>query len=489
IEDCYKRGQPVLVGTVSIERSELISRHLSKFGIPHKVLNAKHHEKEAEIVAQAGRKGSVTIATNMAGRGTDIVLGGNPEGLARQKRLDEATPEYADELAKLKSQCEKEKQEVIAAGGLCIIGTERHESRRIDNQLRGRSGRQGDPGLSRFYLSLEDNLMRIFNGERIQRIMNTLRVPEDEPIEAPMVTRAIEGAQRKVEGHNFDIRKHLLEYDDVMNKQRTTIYSLRREVLQGVAVEEIVLDMMASITSDMLDMYAAEDVKSQDWDLEGLRKAIHQQFGAEFDPASLGNTLSSETLTEAVKKAVKGVYERQKQTLGPLTPEVQKMILLQTIDTLWKEHLFRMDHLKEGINLRAYAQKDPLIEYKKEAFNAFAEMDHNIKAQTVEKFLKIQLVAHEHPEGQLGHDEHEVPGEIERDEVLEEKRQALEALAPKPQRQRMTLSHPSVNGPTGPAPKAAEPVRKTETVGRNDPCPCGSGKKYKKCHGANAELP
>ncbi|MEQ1877454.1 MAG: preprotein translocase subunit SecA, partial [Bdellovibrionia bacterium] len=388
IKERNLKGQPVLVGTVSIEKSEHLSQFLKRTGVPHHVLNAKHHEREAEIVAQAGRKGSVTIATNMAGRGTDIVLGGNPEGLARQKHLEESAADYAIEFAKIKALCEAEKQEVIAAGGLCIIGTERHESRRIDNQLRGRSGRQGDPGASRFYLSLEDNLMRIFNGERIQKIMNTLRVPEDEPIEAPMVTRAIEGAQRKVEGHNFDIRKHLLEYDDVMNKQRTTIYGLRREVLDGQAIEEIVLDMMAAVTSEMLDAFANEEVKKDDWNLEGLQTALLQQFGAHIEFKDHRQNMTPESITDSVKTAVKGAYEKQKQALGSLVPDVQKMILLQTIDTLWKEHLLRVDHLKEGINLRAYAQKDPLIEYKKEAFSAFSELDHLIKTQTLEKFLK-----------------------------------------------------------------------------------------------------
>jgi preprotein translocase subunit SecA len=459
-------GQPVLVGTVSIEKSEKLSTFLKRTGVPHNVLNAKHHEREAEIVAQAGRKGSVTIATNMAGRGTDIVLGGNPEGLIKHKHLDEESEEYKQELAKSKSLCEKEKQEVISAGGLCIIGTERHESRRIDNQLRGRSGRQGDPGESKFYLSLEDNLMRIFNGERIQKIMNTLRVPEDEPIEAPMVTRAIEGAQRKVEGHNFDMRKHLLEYDDVMNKQRKTIYGLRREVLEGKTVEDVFLDMMGAVTSEILETYASEDVKKDEWNIEGLNTAIHAQFGANLDVDGLQANLTAEKVTEAVKNAVQGAYSKQTQTLGPLVPQVQKMILLQTIDHLWKDHLLRIDQLKEGINLRAYAQKDPLIEYKKEAFNAFAEMDHAVKAQTVEKFLKIQLVA------QDGRN-HINLDEIDESERVDEQRQALEALQPRPQRMQMTLNNPQA-GPQ--AQKTIAPIRKGEQVGRNDPCPClGAG--------------
>jgi len=481
IKERNLKNQPVLVGTVSIEKSERLSNFLKRSGVPHDVLNAKHHEREAEIVAQAGRKGTVTIATNMAGRGTDIVLGGNPESMARRKVKDEESEEYQKELAHFKTLCEAEKQEVLAAGGLYIVGTERHESRRIDNQLRGRSGRQGDPGETRFYLSLEDNLMRIFNGERIQKIMTMLNVPEDEPIEAPMVTRAIEGAQRKVEGHHFDVRKHLLEYDDVMNTQRNTIYGLRREVLDGVKVEEIIREMLGDVTSGILDNFASESVKKEEWDLDGLHTALMQQFGVDlrFEGALSKNEITPEKLVEAVRESVKAVFERQRQHLGPLFAQVQKMILLQTIDTRWKEHLLRIDHLKEGINLRAYAQKDPLVEYKKEAFKAFAEMDHLVKSESLEKILKIQLVPQsgQHPNNQG------LPPELnENEEALE---QEIVDLAPKPQRQRMSFSHPAADGfnSNGPS-KSQEPKRREEKVGRNDPCPCGSGKKYKKCHGA-----
>ena len=443
IKERVNKGQPVLVGTVSIEKSELLSRHLSKYGIPHKVLNAKHHEKEAEIVAQAGRKGAVTIATNMAGRGTDIVLGGNPEFMAKQVNPDPESEEYKQALEKFRAQCEAEKQEVIAAGGLYIIGTERHESRRIDNQLRGRSGRQGDPGESRFYLSLDDDLMRKFNGERIQKIMNTLNVPDDEPITARMVTRSIESAQRRVEGHNFDIRKHLLEYDDVMNKQRQVIYGLRRDVLQGDNLDEIIRDMLGEVTSQILDTYADERQRREDWNFEGLKVALNQQFGVsiEFTPEEL-RTLTSDDLTEKVKEAVSQAFERQKAHLGPFLHQVQKMLLLQSIDHRWKEHLQRIDQLREWINLRAYAQKDPLIEYKQEAFRLFEEMNYFIKSDTLEKLFKIQLVVNAPSEMHAdamaaGDDEapmngHHAPAPVEAEEQLE-------ALKPK-QRQRLVFS-------------------------------------------------
>ncbi|MBS1969301.1 MAG: preprotein translocase subunit SecA [Bdellovibrionales bacterium] len=387
------KGQPILVGTVSIEKSEALSAALKREGIRHDVLNAKAHEREAEIVAQAGRKNAVTIATNMAGRGTDIMLGGNAEVMAKKAVDDETSPEYAEALEKFKKQCAEERKEVVAAGGLYIIGTERHESRRIDNQLRGRSGRQGDPGESRFYLSLEDTLMRIFNGERIQKIMSMLNIPEDEPITAKMVTNAIEGAQRKVEGHQFDIRKHLIDYDDVMNKQRTVIYRMRRQVLDGQDVERTILDFLGDITSGLLDTHIPEMGKKEEWNLEALNTALSQQFGIRLDFGSVA--ANSEAITDTVSKAVKEVYERQKASMGPFFPQVQKMILLQSIDNHWKEHLQVIDKLKEGINLRGYASKDPLIEYKKEAFNAFENLNNIIKGDVIEKLMKVQLVAQE----------------------------------------------------------------------------------------------
>lgn len=385
-----EKGQPVLVGTVSIEKSEMLSQALKKSGVPHDVLNAKHHSREAEIIAQAGRKGAVTIATNMAGRGTDIVLGGNPEVMAKQIITDETSEEFKKAVEKFKVQCEKEKQDVITAGGLYIIGTERHESRRIDNQLRGRAGRQGDPGESRFYLSLEDNLMRIFNGERIQKIMDTLNVPEDEPITAGMVSRAIEGAQRKVEAHNFDIRKHLLDYDNVMNQQRLAIYGMRKDILEGNNLERTVLDMMGDVSSSVLDQFVPQDVKPDLWDLKGLNTALQQQFGIHNDFTE--KTWTQEGITEFVGKEVKNIFDDQKNKLAQFFEQVEKMILLQTIDQRWKEHLQLIDHLKEGIGLRGYAQKDPLIEYKKEAFLAFENLNHVIKTESIEKLFKIQLV-------------------------------------------------------------------------------------------------
>jgi preprotein translocase subunit SecA len=393
VKERSAKGQPILVGTVSIEKSEALSNALKREGIRHDVLNAKAHEREAEIVAQAGRKGAVTIATNMAGRGTDIVLGGNAEVMAKKTVEDESTPEFQEALAKFKKVTEEERNDVVAAGGLYIIGTERHESRRIDNQLRGRSGRQGDPGESRFYLSLEDTLMRIFNGERIQKIMGMLNIPEDEPITAKMVTNAIEGAQRKVEGHQFDIRKHLIDYDDVMNKQRTVIYRMRRQVLEGNDVERTILDFLGDITSGLLDTHVPEMGKKEDWNLEAMNTALSQQFGVRLDLGAIPN--NSEALTAAVSNAVKEAYERQKSAMGPFFPQVQKMVLLQSIDHHWKEHLQIIDKLKEGINLRGYASKDPLIEYKKEAFNAFETLNSVIKGDVIEKIFKVQLVAQE----------------------------------------------------------------------------------------------
>ncbi len=395
IRERHEKGQPVLVGTVSIEKSERLSRLLKSEGLTHNVLNAKHHEREAEIVAQAGRYAGVTIATNMAGRGTDILLGGNPEFLARSEAGPDASDERIHEMAKkYKDQCEADKKKVIEAGGLYIMGTERHDSRRIDNQLRGRAGRQGDPGASQFYLSLEDNLMRIFNGERIQKIMTTLKVPEDEPITAGMVSRAIEGAQRKVEGHNFDIRKHLIEYDDVMNQQRTAIYSLRRQILAGEGIERKLLDMLSDVTSSVLDQFIPEGSRREDWNLAGLVLAAQRHFGLPLTEDEL-RTKDLEQITQLLTDGVKVIYDRQKVEIGNFFDQMGRMLMLQTIDQRWKEHLERIDRLKEGIHLRAHAQKDPLIEYKKEAFNAFQEMNLWIFEETVEKLLKIKLVSEE----------------------------------------------------------------------------------------------
>lgn len=461
IAERQKNGQPILVGTVSIEKSELLSRFLQRDGIPHKVLNAKHHEKEAEIVAQAGRKGSVTIATNMAGRGTDIVLGGNAEFMAKQIVSDIASDEYKQAIERFKAQCEKEKEAVIAAGGLYIIGTERHESRRIDNQLRGRSGRQGDPGESRFYLGLDDDLMRKFNGERVSRIMDRLNIPEDEPITARMVSRSIEGAQRKVEGHNFDIRKHLLDYDDVMNKQRTAIYGLRREVLQGERLDEIVREMLGDTVSVMLDGYIEENSRKENWNLEGLQVALRQQFGVDValtgPEADSAVNSTADSVISRVRDTIKVALDFQRSHLGPYFPQIEKMILLQEIDQHWKEHLQRMDQMREWIGLRGYAQKDPLIEYKQEAFRMFEEMNGLVRSAALEKIFKIQLVLNREENGEAPQQELDggparggpargAPAQGGRSAGLpnDEDEDPLESLRPKaPQKTRLTFGPPS----------------------------------------------
>ncbi len=391
IKGRHEKGQPVLIGTASIEKSELLSEALKKEKVRHDVLNAKAHEREAEIVAQAGRKGTITIATNMAGRGTDIVLGGNSEAMAKKQTGVEEGPEFEAAVQQFKIQCEAEKAQVLEAGGLYIVGTERHESRRIDNQLRGRSGRQGDPGESKFYLSLEDSLMRIFNGEMIQKIMDRLNVPDDEPIVAGMVSRSIEGAQRKVEGHSFDIRKHLLDYDNVMNQQRTIIYGMRKQIMEGKDVERTVLDFLGDVTSNILDAHVPNDNKKETFNLDGLNTALSQQFGIKIDFESFPR-LDAEVITGAVGKAVKDIYDHQRKNLGQFYDQIQKMVLLQGIDQRWKEHLARIDRLKEGIGLRGYSGKDPVIEYKKEAFNAFNILNQTIRADTIEKLLKVQIV-------------------------------------------------------------------------------------------------
>jgi preprotein translocase subunit SecA len=465
IKERQANGQPILVGTVSIERSEVLSQYLKKAGVPHKVLNAKHHEHEAEIVAQAGRKGQCTIATNMAGRGTDIVLGGNPEFLARQVTDDIDSPEYEAAVEKFRIQCEKEKAEVIAAGGLYIIGTERHESRRIDNQLRGRAGRQGDPGESRFYLGLDDDLMRKFNGERVSKIMDMMNVPEDEPITARMVSRSIEGAQRKVEGHNFDIRKHLIDYDDVMNKQRKAIYGLRREVLQGDKIDDIVRELLGDQVSSLLDAHADETSNRSTWNLEALQVAMQQQLGLEVDFGDIAK-LKVEEIVEKVKSSILAGLEFQKTHLGPFYGQVAKMILLQTIDQRWKEHLQRMDQMREWIGLRGYAQKDPLVEYKQEAFKMFEEMNGFIRTEALEKLFKIQLVMNAPAEGDVGAPAEyaqelnggaapgpasslakQAPAARYREPSIPRPEDQLEAL--KPKKTRLTFGPPSDEPPSG----------------------------------------
>ncbi len=454
IEERHKNGQPVLVGTITISKSEMLSAMLKKKGIKHTVLNAKYHEMEAEIVAQAGRYGAVTIATNMAGRGTDIILGGNPEGLARQalKGKEYTAEEWSTTLSSLKDQCAAEKEKVRAAGGLHILGTERHEARRIDNQLRGRSGRQGDPGSSRFYLSLEDDLLRIFGADRIKGLMSRLGMEEDVPIEHRMVSRTIENNQKKVENHNFEIRKHILEYDDVMNQQRKVIYEQRRQILGGEDLKEEVLGLAEDMLEGMLGFYCPEDAYPETWDVTGLRDALAAKFSyrmTDIDPQSMERGELYEKLWEAVKQS----YDAKEQQIGSeLMRHLEKVFMLQAVDQQWKDHLLAMDHLKEGIGLRGYGQKDPLIEYKKEGFEMFEEMKLRIVESTVENLFRIKAAAKEQSQ------------EIER-------------------RQRRQMEKLSFVGSGDAAPQPAQPVHAGQKVGRNDPCPCGSGLKYKKCHG------
>jgi preprotein translocase subunit SecA len=451
IEDCNKRGQPALVGTISIEKSELLSRMLKKKRIPHSVLNAKYHDKEAEIVAQAGRPGAVTIATNMAGRGTDIVLGGNPEGLARDllKGVKEPTEEERQEaLRKAREICEKDREKVVQAGGLHIIGTERHEARRIDNQLRGRSGRQGDPGSSRFFLSLEDDLMRIFGSDRISGLMGKLGMEEDVPIENKMVTRAIQNAQKRVEAHNFEIRKHLLEYDDVMNKQRTEIYAFRREILEAESLTDRIDEMIEDTVGSLLNIYCSEDIHPEEWDINELNNAIYGIFGLRSEKAT--EIMGIDALREAIIKELVEYYREKEQKIGSdMMRYLEKIIMLQVVDEHWKDHLLAMVHLKEGIGLRGYGQKDPLVEYKREAFDMFAAMTDRINTEVLTRLYRIQIKTEE------------------------------EATRVSHRRERnFVYSH-------GESDQQKQPVKKGKKIGRNEPCPCGSGKKYKKCCGLN----
>ena len=515
ISERHQKGQPVLVGTVSVAKSEVVSSLLKRRGVPHNVLNAKNHGREADIVAQAGRKGSVTISTNMAGRGTDIVLGGNPDMMAKhevgpepdepmdgepveefegrrvewQKRLEAA-------VERLEEQTSKEHEEVVGLGGLHILGTERHESRRIDNQLRGRAGRQGDPGSSIFYLSLEDDLMRIFGSERISGMMERLGMKEGEQIEHRWLSKAIENAQRKVEAHNFDIRKNLLEYDDVMNQQRKSVYRLRRMVLgfgAGLPVVEFdedpktrvktrrekvyvwddarehFLDLVEDLVIDMVANACPERQNPANWDLEALRTLVRDQFGVDIQFSGLpGGRDARAAIEEQVFNVVEKVWKAKEQEMGvdaegvPVLRRWEQYVYLQSIDQLWKDHLLAMDHLRQGIGLRGYGQKDPKQEYKKEGYEMFVQMTWRVKSAVVGNILRLQVVRQETAE------------EIER------KRLALG------RKQRVIESHGAETGADGEAAPAKQEtvVRTQPKVGRNDLCPCGSGKKYKKCHGA-----
>jgi preprotein translocase subunit SecA len=463
---CHERGQPVLVGTVSIEKSEQLSKLLKKRGVRHEVLNAKYHDREAEIVAQAGREASVTIATNMAGRGTDILLGGNPDFLSkeilRKRGLDPATAPAearASALEEARRITQPEHERVVTHGGLHIVGTERHESRRIDNQLRGRSGRQGDPGSSRFYLSLEDDLLRIFGSQRIQRIMDRLGMEEGEPIEHKLVTRAIATAQKRVENHNFEIRKHLLEYDDVMNKQREIVYGMRRQILEGESQAETIADWIDDLVGATLDSYAPESAHPEDWDLAGLGEALFRQFDVRIPAARYQEAVSREGLEELVGGAVRDRYTERERELGAdLLRALERHEMLIVIDTQWKDHLLSIDHLKEGIGLRGYGQRDPLTEYKREAFDLFQDMAERVKALVVERLFKVQIVR-------------DAPVDLP----------AITAWANTTEsRGESSAETRRGSGGAGARPPALRAADGSK-VGRNDPCPCGSGKKYKKC--------
>ena len=502
IQDCQKHGQPVLVGTVSIESSEMLSRLLKKNRVQHVVLNAKYHEREAAIVAQAGRRGAVTIATNMAGRGTDIVLGGSPEQLARAEVDEAKDPErFAEARARYEELCAAEREEVVAAGGVHILGTERHESRRIDNQLRGRSGRQGDPGSSRFYLSLQDDLMRIFASDRVQALMKRLGMEEGVPIEAGMVNRAIERAQTQVEGRNFEIRKNLLEYDDVMNKQREAIYELRRDILLGREGRDYVTRIAGDVVDYLIDRHCPAKADPRDWQIDEMRSEIRVFF--DLEEQDLGDPLEelgTEELREAILGAAERSYGEKEEAHGAeALRAAERHHMLRVVDSSWKDHLLALDHLKEGIGLRGYGQRDPKNEYKRESYELFTEMKERIEDTIIKDLFRLRPISAE---------------EIAE---LERRRRALRPAD-------MSFRHPSAlglpaapagsqpgpgpgmpgmpaGGPPGAAPGGFPPpqasggppmrpqkprtvVRSQAKVGRNAPCPCGSGKKYKKCCGA-----
>jgi len=478
IDDCHKRGQPTLVGTLSIEKSEMLAGMLKRKGIPHVVLNAKYHEREASIVAQAGRKGSTTIATNMAGRGTDILLGGNPEGLARSEADPASEPEaYEAAYAQYLVTCAREREEVLAAGGLHIIGTERHESRRIDNQLRGRAGRQGDPGSSRFFMSLEDDLMRLFGSERIQGLMGRLGMEEGEAIEHGMVSRAIERAQKQVEGRNFETRKHLLEYDDVMNKQREAIYKLRRDIFDGKEGRDYVLGVSKDILETLVATHCPEKTEPAEWTLSELVKDVLAYYDIDLHARGLKlDEMTDREIAEEVWAMAEAKYLDKEERLGPeLLRMLERDVLLRYVDLAWKDHLLALDHLKEGIGLRGYGQRDPLQEYKKESYELFQALKERVEDTVIKTLYRMEPVS---------------------ERQLEEERLRRERAAP----QRLVFSAPqglpgaaapATGAPAGPPgrpgpPAAPQPIRVEEKTGRNDPCPCGSGKKYKKCHGAAA---
>jgi len=468
IKAYQEKNAPILVGTASIETSEEMSRRLNTAGIKHRVLNAKFHAQEAEIIAQAGRPGTVTIATNMAGGGTDIVLGGRWESevdeLASSNNGQGPTPE---QIAAIKAEWKKRHETVINAGGLHIIGTERHESRRIDNQLRGRAGRQGDPGLTRFYLSLEDNLMRIFASERVRGFMQALGMEKGEAIEHRMVNNAIEKAQRKVEGRNFDIRKQLLEFDDVANDQRQIIYHQRNELLEADNIRDTITAIRADVVNDLMLTYIPPQSIEDQWDIAGLEKQIEIDFGMQLPIAKWleeDTRLHEDSLRHKVLDEIQAAYDSKCERVGDILLEIEKQVMLQVLDNCWKEQLASMDHLRQGINLRSYAQRNPKQEYKRESFELFQSMLHNVKRETIHLMARVEPITREQMD------------------AMEQQRR--EELA----RQKMQLQHEQVASLTEamPQPKLTQApiIREGRKVGRNDPCPCGSGKKYKSCHGA-----
>jgi preprotein translocase subunit SecA len=471
IRDCYERGQPVLVGTTSIENSELLSAILTKGGLPHNVLNAKQHAREAEIIAQAGRPQAITIATNMAGRGTDIVLGGNVEN---QIKFIDANPELSDADKAAQAQALRDgwqalHEQVVAAGGLHIVGTERHESRRVDNQLRGRAARQGDPGSSRFYLSLDDPLLRIFAGDRVRAVMDRLKMPEGEPIEAGIVSRSIESAQRKVEARNFDIRKQLLEYDDVANDQRKVIYQQRNELLEATDISEMIASLRHGLFTDIVREYVPEESVEEQWNIKGLEAALAGEWQVQVDlQAALAadSSLTDEEVLEKVLAAADAVYQAKIDMVGKEAfGGFERNVMLQSVDSHWREHLAALDHLRQGIHLRGYAQKNPKQEYKREAFELFGQMLDLIKNEVVRHVMTVRIQSRE---------------EID----------AAEAAMQATHLENVHYQHADFNPNAAPeellAPTAAAPAAAADDgmrVGRNDPCPCGSGKKYKACHG------
>ena len=537
IQRLNQSGQPVLVGTTSIEKSERLSELLKKKGIRHVVLNAKHHEKEAEIVAQAGRRGAVTIATNMAGRGTDILLGGHPEFMAKQEcvkkgiaqplraaqgkiqiGVDDAqstvwyyagneygapTEQWNETHNRHKEQTDKEHEDVVGVGGLHIFGTERHEARRIDNQLRGRAGRQGDPGSSRFYLSLEDDLMRIFAKEWVSNLLQRLGMEEGIPIESRLITRRIEAAQKAVEAQNFEARKHLLEYDDVMNKQREAVYGLRHQLLEGVDQKELILeDYVAGILSDLMERFCPVKVHPENWDLKGLKDAVFTRFGVDILAEGIKpETLNRQELGDAIFDELKERYDAKEKLIGPDAMRYhERMIMLSVLDSQWKDHLLNMDHLKEGIGLRGYGQHDPLVEYKRESFDMFEEMMQRFQEETVRYLYLMQIL--ERPEEREravgpevaglagGGSEAGVPvprasggGDGRRPRPVSTSVDELEEAFQRKKRRELEQARMAGSGDLQPVQQV---VRGTAKIGRNDPCPCGSGKKYKKCCGANA---